>query len=134
MFSRPYQIIRTCRTCRGSGFVEAPHCALCGAPLPVEDPWWTAADALLPCGHAADEALVPVQRCPACGGNGRLPHTLTPAEWRQFRRQRLLRRGFVLLLSLLFLLSVGLVIWRDPDYLCSGWFALLLGLRAWRLG
>ncbi|MCA9971331.1 MAG: hypothetical protein KC425_13995 [Anaerolineales bacterium] len=113
--------------------MQAPHCALCGRPLPEDDAWWAADGALLPCGHVAEESLVWVRRCEVCGGNGRVSHTLSSAEWRRFRRQRLLRRAFVVLLSLLFLLTVGLVIGRDLDFLCGGSWAgvLLLGTYLW---
>lgn len=120
-------IMMRCRLCAGKGQIVVPHCQLCGAKLDTDDEWWDSSESVLPCGH--DEAnLVEMVTCPECEGNGRYPQTLTPQQSKVYLRRKKIRGGFVATLVFLLTLSLVVVVWREPQYICGGWLMSIMSL------
>lgn len=120
-------IMKRCRQCAGTGQVVNPHCQVCGHQLAADDAWWEGDSEALPCGH--DEAeLVEQTVCSKCDGNGRYPQTLTPEQTQAYLRHQKARRAFVATLVLLLVLSLAVVVWREPQYMCGGWLMSAVSL------
>lgn len=121
---KTHKVVQVCSVCAGEGKIVAPHCNICEQE--VEEAWWDEARDFLPCGHEV-ASLVEWRQCEACAGNGRITHTLSPAEWQARQRRRALRWVFILLLCVGATAVLTLAIIREPGYLCgSPWYSLII--------
>jgi rRNA maturation protein Nop10 len=129
MTDEPMKLIRPCPTCQGKGTLDAPHCQECGQRIEPADTWWETADDTLPCGHPA-AALVETIPCPDCGGDGRYPQIVSPAEWQKVQRRKRIAKVILFLALLLPIVALAAAVSDAyPGYVCgSWWYGIIIGM------